>query len=158
MKRIAAASCVLALAAALAPSNGASAMPAERVPAHRMDIMIKLKGDHHWVGKDVYDKPKVSQVDGVLRSTPGRVVAFIRVVNTGTETSHYGVWASSIRYSFYGGAHWPTQTTLDPGKSITFKYVAHRGSAEDGDTMPDDFTIRRDGKVVDGVRLLLIAK
>jgi hypothetical protein len=150
VKRILVASGVLALAGALAPWNGSAGAIA---PAQRLDTMIRLQGDHHWVGKGVYGPAKSQRVTGVLRSSPGRVVALIRSVNTGTETGELDVWASSIRDAFYGGAHWPSRTSLAPGESVTFRYVAHRGSAEDGDSMPVDIAAGNDG-----VRLLLEAR
>jgi hypothetical protein len=144
---------VLALVGAVAPWNGSAGAAGDAVPAHRLDAMIKLQGDRHWVGKGVYGKAKDQQVAGVLRSSPGRVVALIRIVNTGTEPGELDIWASSIRDAFYGGADWPSQTSLAPGESVTFKYVAHRGSAADGDSMPVDIDAGNDG-----VRLLLRAR
>jgi hypothetical protein len=150
VKRVVVVSGVLALVGALAPWNGSAGATA---PAHRLDAMIKLPGDHHWVGKGVYGATKGQRVTGVLRSSPGRVVALVRIVNTGTETGELDIWASSIRGAFYGGANWPSRTTLAPGESVTFRYVAHRGSAEDGDSMPVDIDAGNDG-----VRFLLVAK
>lgn len=155
MKRILIVSVVLALTGALAPWNGSAGAAA---PEHRLDAMIRLKGDHHWVGKGVYGRPATQKVDGVLRSSPGRVVAFIKVVNTGTERTDLDIWASSIRGAFYGGARWPAQDSLAPGESVTMKFVGHRGTAEDGESMPDDISLQMGDRVLDAVRVLLIAK
>ena len=144
---------------AIAPWNGSAGAGEIVPPAHRLDATIKVKG-HDWVGADVYGKPKSQQVIGALHQAPGRVVAVIRVVNTGSEPTDLSVWGSSIRDSFYGGSsHWPDEETIAPGASVQFRYVAHRGSAGAGDTMPVDFTVRDDtGEVIyDGVRLLLKA-
>lgn len=146
-------SLVVGIVAALAPWNGASAT----TPRHRADVMIKLPGEH-WVGKGVYAKPARQRVVGVLSQTPGRAVAVIRVVNTGTAPIDLDVWASSIRETFYGGVSWPEEDSLAPGEAVSFRYVAHRGSAEDGATMPVDITLRRGDRIVDGVRFLLAAR
>ena len=155
MKRIIVASAALALVGAFAPWNGSAG---GAVPAHRLDAQIKLQGDRHWVGKGVYGKPKTQQVTGVLRQTPGRVVAVIKVVNTGSETTPLEIWGSSIRDSFYGGASWPEQDSLATGESVTFRYVAHRGTAEDGASMPVDFTLLDGDRRLDAVELLLEAR
>jgi hypothetical protein len=126
-------------------------------PAHRLDVTIKLKGGE-WVGTGVYGAPRRQQVVGVLRKTPGRVVAVVKVTNTGTRDTDLDLWASSIRTVFYGGAHWPDEDSLAPGESVTFRYVGHRGSAEPGDSMPVDITVRDGRRVLDGVRLLLRAR
>ena len=126
-------------------------------PAHRLDVMIKLPGDRQWTGQGVYGRPRAQQVTGVLRSSPGRAVSKVRIVNTGTQTTPLEIWASSIRVAFYGGAHWPEAESLAPGESVTFRYVAHRGDAADGDSMPVDISVRGHG-VQDGVRFLLQAR
>ena len=146
---------VLALTGALAPWTGSADATA---PAHRLDAMIRLEGDRHWVGKGVYGKPRDQKVVGVLREAPGRVAALIRIVNTGTETTRLDVWGSSIGPAFYGGAEWPRQSELEPGESVTFELVDHRDRAQDGDRVPDDVTVRLGDRVLDGVRLLLVAK
>lgn len=150
MKRLAVVSAAIALVGAFAPWNGSAGAAA---PAHRLDVMIKLPGQKHWTGKGEYARPKAQQVTGVLRSSPGRAVAIVRIVNTGTQTGELDIWASSIRDAFYGGARWPDRTELRPGQSVTFRYVAHRGSAADGDSMPVDIEAGNDG-----VRFLLVAR
>lgn len=155
VKRIVVVSAVLALVGAVAPWNGSAG---GAVPHHRLDASIKLQGHRGWVGTGEYGKARSQQVTGVLRHAPGRVVAVVKVVNTGSRPTSLDIWASSIRTSFYGGADWPDQESLDPGESVTFRYVAHRGDAEDGASMPVDVTLRGGERTYDGVRLLLVAR
>ncbi|WP_395690294.1 hypothetical protein [Nocardioides sp.] len=150
MRRLAVTASSLALVGALA---AAPAPTTAAVPAHRLDVMIKLPGAHPWTGKGGYGRPARQQVTGVLRTTPGRIVAVVRIVNTGSRTTALDISASSIRVAFYGGADWPEPESLAPGESVTFRYTAHRGSAEDGDSMPVDITVPGDG-----VRFLLVAR
>lgn len=155
VKRIVAASAVLALAGALAPWNGsAGAVGPGAEPM--ADLMIKVPGGT-WVGADSFAPLNQQKVVGKLRKAPGRTVAVVRIVNNGTEPVALDIWASSIRNNFYGGADWPAADSLAPGDSVQFRYVAHRGTAEAGDSTPVDITLRDGDTVLDGVRFLLKA-
>ena len=165
MKRIVVASIVLGLVGALAPWNGPAGADVVFDSDHKLDAMIKLKGQRNWTGKNAYSEPSQQRVVGTIRRTPGKLVAIIRVVNRGTEATDVDIWVSSIRGSFYGGAQWRERTWhrkrsgLAPGKHVQFRYVAHRGTARDGDTMPVDITLHHHNtrNIYDGVQLRLRA-
>lgn len=154
MKRLLVASAALALVGGIAPWNG-EAGAAE--PAHRLDVMIKKPGGS-WVGAGDYGKPADQSVSSVLRTSPGKAVAVVRIVNTGSETASLDIWASSIRGAFYGGAKWPEKDELAPGEAVTFRYVGHRGDAEDGDSMAVEITAQKGKRVLDGVSFVLQAR
>lgn len=160
MKRIVVASAVLALVGAIAPWNGSAGADVVYDSEHKLDAMIKLKGHGGWVGKNAYSEPLQQHVVGEMRRSPGKLVAIIRIVNRGTEPTDLDVWVSSIRDTFYGGAAWRMRRSgLAPGASVQFRYVAHRGTARNGDTMPVDVTLHGHNprNIYDGVQLQLRA-
>lgn len=161
MKRILVASAVLAVVGAVAPWNGSAGADVVYDSEHKLDAMIKLKGARNWIGTNAYSEPLQQHVVGNMRRSPGKLVAIIRVVNRGSEPTDVDVWVSSIRDSFYGGAEWRMmrKSGLPPGGSIQFRYVAHRGSARDGDTLPVDITLHGHNprNIYDGVQLQLRA-
>lgn len=160
MKRILVASVALALAGAVAPWNGTASADVIVDSEHKLDAMIKLKGQDRWVGKFSYSEPSQQWVRGRLPRSPGRVVAIIRIVNRGTEPTDVDIWISSIRGDFYGGAQWRRHKSgLEPGGHVQFRYVAHRGTARDGETMPVDITLHHHNtnNIYDGVQFRLQA-
>lgn len=160
MKRIVVASAVLALVGAVAPWNGSAGADVVYDSEHKLDAMIRLKGHSTWVGANAYSEPLQQHVVGTMRRAPGKLVAFVRVVNRGTQPTDVDLWISSIRDTFYGGAQYRMHKSgLEPGGSVQFRYVAHRGTARNGDTMPVDFTLHGHNprNIYDGVQLQLRA-
>lgn len=160
MKRVLVASVVLALTGAVAPWNGSAGADVVFDPENKLDAMIKLKGQQRWTGAFAYSEPLQQHVGATIRRTPGKVVAIIRIVNRGSEATDVDLQISSIRGDFYGGAQWRRRKSgLPPGGTIQFRYVAHRGTAENGDTMPVNITLHHHNTrhIYDGVQLRLRA-
>jgi hypothetical protein len=158
VKRIVVASIALALAGAIAPWNGPAGADVVFDQEHKLDVMIKLKGGS-WVGANAYSQPHQQHVTGTLRRGPGRVVAYVRIVNRGTAPTDVDIWTSSIRGDFYGGTARTRRSGLAPGDVVRFRYVAHRGTARSGDRGSVDITVRHHNTrhIYDGVQLVLRA-
>lgn len=168
MKRTVVAAVALALTGVVAPGSGPAGAQVVYDREHKLDAMIKIKGDTGWTGKHAYSQPLQQRVTGDLRRAPGKVVAIVRIVNRGTEATDVDMWVSSIRGAFYGGTHgratkrtgwYRLRSGLAPGAHMQFRYVAHRGTARAGDTMPVNITLRHHNSrnIYDGVQLRLRA-
>jgi hypothetical protein len=151
MKRLLVLSAALALVGAAAPINGSGGA----TPADRIDVMVKLPGDRHWTGKDLYGAYQKKHI--VLRHTGSKVVAQVRFVNTGTETTYFDFHVGHPYPGFDDSdTVWPDGISqLEPGQAVTIRYVTRlTAEADPGDRSDVSFAIPYGSGESDGVLLM----